>query len=74
MGLMQFGYNPIPNPVCGKMGLIQSHLRIVGRQFQERDRLIHGSHGCEDIACGSASMLSCESVHESGMPSKCKLW
>lgn len=30
MGLMQFGYNPIPNPVCGKMGLIQSHLRIVG--------------------------------------------
>ena len=39
MGLMQFGYNPIPNTVCGKMGLIQSHLRIVGRDLAEEIRL-----------------------------------
>jgi hypothetical protein len=39
MGLMQFGYNPIPNPVCGKMGLIQSHLRIVGRPFAHVKRV-----------------------------------
>jgi hypothetical protein len=46
-----------------------SYFRYILRfgRSQKRDRLIDRSHGCEDIACESALMLSCESVHEPGM-------
>jgi hypothetical protein len=37
MGLMFFGYNPIPDSVCGKMGLMQSHLGIMGRVGRRDD-------------------------------------